>query len=80
MPAGPCSVPAGCRPASRADERRARACLRLPSDALSSHLHSFSSLTQVARKFRRKDAKIIVACANGADYSIDVLEALEDEG
>lgn len=35
---------------------------------------------QVARKFPRKDAPILVACTNGRDYSIDVLEALEEEG
>lgn len=39
-----------------------------------------SFLAQVARKFRRKDSRIIVACGNGKSHSIDVLEALEEEG
>ncbi|KAL4443416.1 hypothetical protein ABPG75_011153 [Micractinium tetrahymenae] len=37
-------------------------------------------LAQVARKFRRKDSPIIVACSNGKSHSIDVLEVLEEEG
>ncbi|PSC72476.1 domain-containing isoform A [Micractinium conductrix] len=37
-------------------------------------------LAQVARKFPRKDAPIIVMCGNGKQFSIDVLEALEEEG
>ncbi|KAL4429179.1 hypothetical protein ABPG77_010158 [Micractinium sp. CCAP 211/92] len=39
-----------------------------------------SFLAQVFRKFPRKDARIIVACSNGKSHSIDVLEALEEEG
>ncbi|KAI7844754.1 hypothetical protein COHA_001637 [Chlorella ohadii] len=37
-------------------------------------------LAQVARRFPRKDARILIACSNGRQYSIDVLEALEEEG
>lgn len=36
--------------------------------------------TQVQRKFPNKDAKLLVACANGSQYSIDALEALDEAG
>jgi rhodanese-related sulfurtransferase len=35
---------------------------------------------QVQRKFPSKDAKLLVACSNGRQYSIDALEALDGAG
>lgn len=37
-------------------------------------------IAQVQRKFPNRDAKLLVACANGRQYSIDALEALDEAG
>lgn len=44
------------------------------------HLPAPFVSTQVQRKFPNKDAKLLVACANGSQYSIDALEALDEAG
>lgn len=39
-----------------------------------------SLLLQVQKRFPSKEAKLIVACSNGRQYSIDALEALDEAG
>lgn len=36
--------------------------------------------SQVQRKFPNKEAKLLVSCSNGRQYSIDALEALDEAG
>jgi rhodanese-related sulfurtransferase len=37
-------------------------------------------MAQIQRRFPNKDAKLLVACSNGTQYSIDALEALDEAG
>lgn len=37
-------------------------------------------ISQVQRKFPNRDAKLLVACSNGRQYSIDALEQLDEAG
>mmetsp|Transcript_948 Transcript_948/g.2896 ORF Transcript_948/g.2896 Transcript_948/m.2896 type:complete len:272 (-) Transcript_948:843-1658(-) len=37
-------------------------------------------IKEINKKFPKKDAKLLVACSNGTKYSIDALEALDEDG